>query len=103
MILEAAARSRGNPMGRFRVTLAGLMGVVVVLGVGLAALKNASNEWAGAVRLMTLGMLAAAILEAVYSRGARRAWWLGFALFGWGYEALASAPWSSPQTLPSHR
>jgi hypothetical protein len=89
-------------MGRFRVTLAGLMGVVIVLGVGLAALKNASEEWAGAVRLMTLGMLATSILGAGYSRGARRAWWLGFALVGWGYEALASAPWSSPQTLPSH-
>jgi len=34
-----------------------------------------------------------AIGGGVCRRGAERAWWLGFALFGWGYLALAF--WSS--------
>lgn len=89
-------------MGRLRVTVAGLMGLVVVLGAGLAALKNASELWALAVRLFVLGLLATAILGALYRRGARRAWWVGFALFGWGYEAMECAPWSPPET-PSSR
>ncbi len=34
-----------------------------------------------------------AILGVVYRRGAGRAFWLGYALFGWGYMALASVTW----------
>src|SRR5262249_15368813 len=79
-----------------------LMGLVVVLGAGLAALKNASELWAWAVRLFTLGLLATAILGVLYRRGTRRAWWVGFALFGWGYEAMECVPWLPPAT-PSSR
>ena len=35
--------------------------------------------------LLTLGLLAVAVLGVVYRREERRAWWLGFALFGWGF------------------
>ena len=48
---------------------------------------------AGAVLLLTLGAFALAVLAVVYRRGERRAFWLGFALFGWGYMALTAGAW----------
>jgi hypothetical protein len=88
-------------MNRPRISLAGLMVLVVVLGFGFAALRDASETWAGIVLLLTLGLLGVSILGVVYRREARRAWWVGFALFGWGYVALTLAPWSKPEKLPS--
>jgi hypothetical protein len=72
---------------RFRI--AGLMGAVLVAALGLAALRNASELWAGVTFLATCGVLCLAIVGVVCRGGGERAWWLGFALFGWGYLALA--------------
>ena len=88
-------------MLRPRVSLSGLIGCVLVCGLGLAALRNASPTWAGSILLLTLGLLAVAVLGVIYCREERRAWWLGFALFGWGFAALVLAPWSKPEALPS--
>jgi hypothetical protein len=84
-------------MSRPRMSLAGLM----VLVLGIAALRDASETWAGIVHLLTLGLLGVSILGVVYRSGGRRAWWLGFGLFGWGYAALTLAPWSKPEKLPT--
>src|SRR5262245_44347955 len=75
-------------MRNLRISIAGLMGIVPVAAVGLAALRNASPTWAGPTYLGGRGVLGLAILCAIYAQGARRAWWLGFCLFGWGYLAL---------------
>jgi hypothetical protein len=83
------------------VSLSGLIACVLACGLGLAALRNASPTWAGSMLLLTLGLLAVAVLGVVYRREERRAWWLGFALFGWGFAALVLAPWSRPEALPS--
>jgi hypothetical protein len=45
------------------------------------------------VLLVTQATLAFAILAVVYRAGEGRAFWLGFALFGWGYMALAWESW----------
>jgi hypothetical protein len=66
---------------------------IVVLAIDFAALRNASAFWAGMVLSATLFLLGVAIIGGVYGRGAQRAWWFGFALFGWGYLVLAFAPW----------
>jgi hypothetical protein len=76
------------------------MGVVVAAAVGVAALRFANEWWAGGLFLATLGVLGLAILGAVYRRGAKRAGWLGAALFGWGYLALALAPWAVATSAP---
>jgi hypothetical protein len=34
-----------------------------------------------------------AVLGSMFSRGSRRAWWLGFALLSCGYLSLAFTPW----------
>lgn len=78
---------------RFRVPIAGLMVSVVAFAIGLAALRFASEVWAGFVGLLALGLLALAVLGVVYRRGRRRASWLGFALFGGAYAALAWGDW----------
>ena len=78
----------GLVMRIVRFSIAGLMGAVVVAAVCLAALRNASQAWSGAIFLLTRGVLGLAIINAIYRRGADRAWWLGFCLFGWGYLAL---------------
>jgi hypothetical protein len=75
-------------MRRFRFSIGGLMLIVVAAAVGLAALKNASPTWAGAMLLLTCAILALAIVGAIYRQGAERVWWLGFSIFGWGYMVL---------------
>ena len=87
-------------MGRIRVSLAGLMGMVLISGIAFAALRDLSESGAGVLLLVTLAILATAILGVVYRRDAKRAWWLGFGLYGWGYLTLAFGPWFSTEMKP---
>src|SRR3954449_13470858 len=84
-----------------RISLAGLMALIFVFAIGVAALRDASETWTGIVLLMTLGLLGVSVFGVIYRSGGRRAWWLGFGLFGWGYVALSSSPWSKPEKLPT--
>lgn len=102
-------RSDGNRpargiLMRTRVSIGGLMGIVLIAAIGLAALRNANQTWAGVILLLTCGVLTFAIIGVVCRRQAERAWWLGFALFGWGYLALAAgwllSHWSHLPTVP---
>jgi hypothetical protein len=89
-------------MRHFRFSIAGLMGVVLMSAVGLAALRNPTRPWAGAMVLSTYGMLGLAILCAVVRGRARRAWWLGFCIFGWGYLSLEGVrAWQDTIELPT--
>ncbi len=88
-------------MRKIRFSIGGLMAVVLVLAIGFAALKNANETWAGAMFLLTCGILGLSVVGAVCRREAERAWWLGFALFGWGYMALAFWPSESLPKLPT--
>jgi len=83
---------------RLRFSIAGLMGVILFAALGLAALRNPTETWDGVIFLLTCGVLTLAVVGVACRSGAERAWWLGFALFGWGYFALA---FSSPhEVLP---
>lgn len=72
-----------------RTKISGLMAVVLVVAVGLAALRSGSAIWAGACFLLTCGFLALAAVGSVFDTRGARAWWLGFAIFGCGYLVLA--------------
>jgi hypothetical protein len=76
-------------MRKVRFTIGWLMILVLVLAVGLAALKSGDEPWAGVMFLLTCGVLGLAVIGALCRREAERAWWLGFAVFGWGYMVLA--------------
>jgi hypothetical protein len=72
-----------------RMKISGLMAVVLVVAVGLAALRSGSAIWAGACFLLTCGVLALAAVGSVFDTRGTRAWWLGIAIFGCGYLVLA--------------
>lgn len=77
-----------------RFTIAGLMGVVLVAGVGIAALRSPSALWDGALFTAALIALGVASLGAFQFRGRARASWAGFAVFGFAYLGLTSGPWT---------
>ena len=88
------------------ISLNRAIGVVVITAVGLAALRDASEIWAGIMLTLVLLILGTAVFGAIYSRGRQRAGWLGFAVFGWGYFMLAFGPGFSSELgnrLPSTR
>ncbi len=75
-------------MGRFRITISMIMCVVVLAAVAFAASSNGPGPElfiAGLIlgNLGVLGSLQAAILGILYRRGPARAFWIGYALFGW--------------------
>jgi hypothetical protein len=77
-------------MGRF--SLGSSLWFVAFVALGFAAVRNASQFWVGATFLATFGLLCTSALGAVLARPPGRAWWLGFALFGWGYLAADLVP-----------
>ena len=72
-------------MRSIRFTIAWLMTVVLILALGFAALRNPTPLWAGSVSLATQAIICLAVVGAVCRTGRERAWWLGFAAFGWSY------------------
>ena len=87
-------------MSRPRFSIGSLMVVVLFCGVGAAALRSSSGLWAQVLFTLTLAMLGVAALGALYRRGARRASWAGFVLFGGGYLALCFGPWAAGEVRP---
>jgi hypothetical protein len=84
---------------KIHFAMAGL-GVLGAAGVlGFLGLRDASVEtWEGVVLLITCGLLALAVIGAACRMPIERPWWLGFAVFGCGYFALAH--WYSFQVAP---
>ncbi len=79
-------------MRRIRFNIASLLVAVLVLGVGFAALRESSDLWESGVFTLTLTALLISILLAVHRSEKRRAFWVGFALFGWTYLGLSLVP-----------
>jgi hypothetical protein len=71
-----------------RFTIRQLLLATVLIAVAIAALLNASGWWAAALSSSVLLILCAAVLLAVFRDGRRRAFWIGFSVFGWAYVAL---------------
>jgi hypothetical protein len=87
-------------MSRPRFSIASLLAWVALLGLGIAALRSGSPLWANAWFSLAIGALTVAILAAVYRRGSRRAYWVGFASCGWVYMLLALGPWNESLVGP---
>jgi hypothetical protein len=79
-------------MRRFRFTIANLLGLVLVLAMGFAALREATEIWDSAVFSTALGVLSVSVLLAIHHSDRSRAFWLGFALFGWIYLGASLIP-----------
>jgi hypothetical protein len=72
-----------------RISIAGLLGFVGLVAVGLSALVNATEVWVGVAFVLMLGLLLTSVLPIVF-RGRRAVGWVGFAVFGWGYFLLGN-------------
>jgi hypothetical protein len=79
-------------MKRIRFNIASMLIVVLVLAVGFAALRESNETWDSGLFTLTLGVLFQSILLAIRRSEARRAFWLGCALFGTTYLALSLLP-----------
>jgi hypothetical protein len=79
-------------MRRIRFNIASLLVVVLFVAVGSAALRESSDLWESGVFTLTLAVLLMSIRLAVHGIERRRAFWLGFAVFGWIYLALSFMP-----------
>jgi hypothetical protein len=60
--------------------------------VALAALSGPTDAWDATLLGLTLLVLLASVLLAVHRSGDRRAFWQGFALFGWAYLVATLVP-----------
>lgn len=76
-------------MGRRRLTIAGLLGLILVLGLIFAGLRSASNDAFKSIYSLTFLALVLAAIAARY----RGAFWHGFAVAGWAYFVFGFGPW----------
>lgn len=77
-----------------RFSIAGLIAVVGLFGIGFAALASPSALWAGAVVSLNLAMLVVALIAAIERRDpVRRAFWTGFLIAGGIYLIAARGGW----------
>jgi hypothetical protein len=79
-------------MQRFRFHIGTLIVLVLVLGVGFAALRESNGIWDSGVFTLVLAILLTSVLLAIHRTEERRAFWLGFALFGAAYLGLSLVP-----------
>jgi hypothetical protein len=73
-------------MRRFSIQI--LMAIVIGSAVGLAALRNADDFWAGGMIVATPLLFGVALIAALCGQERSRARRLGFAILGGGYFAL---------------
>src|SRR5262245_43481024 len=79
-------------MRRFRFRLRTLLILIIVLGVGFAALRESNDPWESSIFSLMLGVFLISTLLAIHRSEKKRAFWLGFALFGAAYLAVSVVP-----------
>lgn len=80
-------------MKRPRITIAHIILFVLVVAIGLAAIRSGSDVWAGAMFSITFFAMICSFLGIAFGRGMRRVFWTGFATLGWSYLILLYIPW----------
>src|SRR5262249_54477144 len=75
-----------------RFSIASLLGVILFISVALAALRASTDAWDGCLLGLAVMVLLTATLLAVHRRDRKRAYWLGFSLFGWVYLLVSLIP-----------
>ena len=79
-------------MTRSRFTIAQLMTLILLVGFGFAALRNANQLWASATYTIAIISILAALLFAFANKGKARMTSAGFAVFGWAYLLISLFP-----------
>ncbi len=83
---------RDHAMRHIRFSITSMLVIVLFVAVGFAALRESSDLWESGIFSLALAALLISILLAVHRRESRRAFWLGFAVFGWTYLGLTLVP-----------
>lgn len=83
-----------------RVSIAAVMSFIVVCAVAIAAMRYANEAWSVGMVSLAAFALVWSLLCIAYRRAAKRAFWVGFAVFGWIYFGLALAPHVSDGFAP---
>jgi hypothetical protein len=91
-ISSLSSRHWRKRTARVHVTIAQMMGIVLAVGLGLAALANANDVWASSTFTLAFILISAAILGGLGVRGDARMSWIGFAVFGWAYLLVSRLP-----------
>jgi len=68
-----------------RFSIRSLLAAIAVAGVVLAMLRSSLPVWANAAHTVAIVAIVAGASSAILSRDARRAYWVGFSLFGATY------------------
>lgn len=83
-------------MNRPRISILGVMGIILVAGLVLALVRaergivsSSLEGWANLTSYLTVASLVIATYSARYRKGAAADWWFGFALGGWSYYLFA--------------
>ncbi len=79
-------------MRRLRFSIGSLIGFILICGVGIAALKESSDLWERGTFTAMVLVLLTSVLLAAHRGGQRRAFWVGFALFGGVYLGMSMVP-----------
>jgi hypothetical protein len=79
-------------MKRFRISILGVMGIILVAGLILALVRveqrmvrSGLEGWVNVARYVCVTLLVIATYRARYRKGREADWWFGFALGGWSY------------------
>lgn len=80
-------------MKRPQISIAGLVLIVFVAAIGLAAIRGGSAAWSGAVFSIMAFAMICSLLGVALTRSVRRVYWSGFASLGWSYLLLIYVPW----------
>ena len=76
-------------MNRFRFSTRSVFVVTTLVACGLAAIVSQLRLAASAVYTINFGLLCISVAGAFLGRASVRAFWLGFAVFAWGYWFIA--------------
>jgi hypothetical protein len=74
----------------------GMVLVVAAFAMAFAALRSGSDLWFGAFYTFTVVLLLLAVIVARFRHGDEKAFWFGFAVFGWGFFLVGFGPWMNP-------
>jgi hypothetical protein len=79
-------------MYRPTISIRMLLAVVAFIALACTSIAWANGIWATTLFTASLGVLLFAVLALILRRGVKQAFWIGFALFGWGYIWMAHWP-----------
>jgi len=86
----------------FRFSIRQLLVWTALVGLACVSLRNASPTWVAALLGLVLLVLTAAVPLAIFRHERSRAFWIGFALFGWLYVLVLAYGWSLDPVKSDH-